>query len=146
MRSRFVAKRVLAPTALVSLLILAVGVVAARYVQQLQGGNADLIARDVASMLAAEDLNVCMREFRHQLNLVVRGGDRQHLLQIPPLRVEAESPIAKAEHLSQTTRERELIDVVAGGIGKFFAEYDRINAPDFSGDFRGSTVRLVEEQ
>jgi signal transduction histidine kinase len=146
MKSRLITRSVLAPAVFLSMLVLAVGVVAARYVQELQRSNADVMAREVSSMLAAEDLNVCMREFRHQLNLFLRDGDGRHLQAIPGLRTEAQSLLAKAERLSRADHERELIEVVKRGANAFFKEYDRISDPAFPGDFRAATVKLLEEQ
>ncbi len=133
MKSRLVTRSVLAPAVFLSMLVLAVGVVAARYVQQLQRSNADVMAREVASMLAAEDLNVCMREFRHQLNLFLRDGQQRHLQAVPALRADAQSLLAKAERLSRANHERELIDVVNRGAHAFFNEYDRILRSGFFG-------------
>lgn len=146
MKSRFVTRRILAPSAFVSLLVLALGVVAARYVQELQRSNADVMAREVASMLASEDLNVSMREFRHQLNLFLRDGDSRHLEAIPELRVQAHQLLAKIERLSRADHERDLIEVVKRGCQAFFAEYDRISNPALADDFYPATVKLLEEQ
>ena len=48
----------------VSLLLLAIGILSAWYVHRLQKRNSDLMALDVASMLAAEDLEIKMRDVR----------------------------------------------------------------------------------
>lgn len=146
MKSWFVTHRILAPAALVSLLVLALGVVAARYVQELQRSNADVMAREVASMLASDDLNLAMREFRHRLNLFLRDGDERYRQELPRLRAEAQALLARAEQLSREDHERELIEVVKRGCQTFFAEYDRISDPALAADFYPAAVHLLEER
>ncbi len=94
--------------------------------------------------LAAEDLTICMREYRHQLNLFLRDGDRRHMEAIPALRIDAEALLEKTKRLSRDDSERQLIERVDQGCHRFFDEFTRITAPDFQGDFRAASEHLVE--
>jgi two-component system sensor histidine kinase HydH len=144
MKSKF-ALRAMLPTALFSILMLAVGIVAARYVQELQRSNTDIVARQVAAMTAAQDLMASLREMRHQLNLYLRNADEEHLKLLPQLRVEADSLLATADRLSRTLEERTLIEPVARGTQAFFNESDRLLAPSFTGDRHRELIHLVED-
>ena len=129
MNARFVL-RVTAPMIGVSLLLLAVGVVSAWYVHSMQKENSGLLARDMASMLAAEDLEIRMREVRSKLNFFLRTGDRAYLTKIPALRRTTERLLTTAKQSAETNREKQLLAELDRGRLRFFAEVERaIRAP-----------------
>lgn len=127
MNAKFVI-RMTAPMVGVSLLLLAIGVVAAWYVHRLQKQNSDLLAHDVANMLTAEDLEIKMREVRSNLNRYLRFGDVEYLNEIPELRESTDRLIASAKASARTERELEFIAEVEQVCHKFFAEVDRARA------------------
>ena len=117
--------RMTAPLVGISLLLLAVGVVSAWYVHRLQKQNSELLARDVASMLAAEDLEIKMREVRSCVSCFLREGRLDYLHQIPPLRVATKQLVGTAKESATTAHEIELLSQIERGRSRFFAELDQ---------------------
>jgi CHASE3 domain sensor protein len=64
-----------APVVTVSCLLLLLGVVTAWYVHRLQQNAAETIALNVASIRAAEELEIGLREIRTNLNQFLIHGD-----------------------------------------------------------------------
>ncbi len=119
MNARFIL-RMTAPMVGVSLLLLAIGIVAAWYVHRLQKYNSDLMAMDVASMLAAEDLEIKMRDVRDQLRGFLRTGDPSYLAEIPALREKTEHDLREARNSARTGEERQKIADLERGCEHFF--------------------------
>jgi signal transduction histidine kinase len=109
-----------APMVGVSLLLLAIGILSAWYVHRLQKSNSDLMARDVASMLAAEDLEIKMRDVRDQLRGFLRTGDPSYLEGIPALRERTERDLREARGTARTPREEQKITELELGCEHFF--------------------------
>lgn len=124
MNAKFVL-RMTAPMIAISLLLLAVGVLSAWYVHSLQKENSDLLALDVASMLAAEDLEIKMREVRSHLNRYLRASDSHYLDDLPELQQTTERLLASARKSSNTNRELKFIDEIEQGCHRFFAHVER---------------------
>lgn len=116
--------RMTAPLVGISLLLLAVGIVAAWYVHRLQKQNSELLARDVASMLAAEDLEIKMREVRSCVSCFLREGRIDYLHQIPPLKEATKQLVGTAKESATTPHEIELLERLERGRVRFFAELD----------------------
>ncbi|HVX11110.1 MAG TPA: ATP-binding protein [Pirellulales bacterium] len=141
MNAKFVL-RMTAPMIAVSLLLLAVGVVAAWYVHNLQKDNSDLLALDVASMLAAEDIEIKMREVRSHLNGYLRSGEMTQLGGLPSLREDTERLLASAKRSARSTREVAFIAEIEEGCHHFFGDVERARRADSPND---AIVRLLSE-
>ena len=81
------------------------------------------------AMLAIEGLHMEMRELRYLVNLFLRTGDPQRLVDTIALREKSDKLLAQAKDLARTDRERALITVVDVGYVKFFSELQRLSAP-----------------
>jgi signal transduction histidine kinase len=125
--------RITAPIMAISLLPLGVGLVTAWNERQSQHQVSDALATNVASMRAAEELAIGLRDVRTQLERFVVSGDRNHLDAVPGIRHQADYWLAEAERTAVTPREQELIARVKDGYGRFFAEFDRVTQPDAGG-------------
>src|SRR5262245_35183726 len=101
--------RMTAPITAISVLLLAIGVVAAWYVHRLQKQTSYVLALNVASVRAAEELEIGVREVRTQLNLFLLTGDPSHLEAVPVLRRQTDHWLAEASRLGATAQEQELI-------------------------------------
>ena len=75
--------RVAAPSIVISLLLLVVGSLGGWYVLRLQKRTAALVALDMATMRAAEQLVLSITEVRSELAEFLATGDRAHLEAIP---------------------------------------------------------------
>ncbi|HEX7446620.1 MAG TPA: ATP-binding protein [Pirellulales bacterium] len=124
MNAKFVL-RVTAPMIGVSLLLLTVGAVSAWYVHSMQQESSVSLARDMASMLAAEDLVITMRDARSKLNFFLRTGDRTYLAQIPVLRQSTDRLLSTAKESAAEDREKQLLKELDRGRLKFFDEVER---------------------
>ena len=104
--------RIAAPTIVISGLLVALGIVAAWSVQSQHLRSSELIANEVHGILAAQDLYIDIREFRHQLQQFNRSRDSKHLEEIRALIPKAFSDMDRAEGLAHTPEEKEKIQAV----------------------------------
>ncbi|MBY0524679.1 MAG: histidine kinase [Gemmataceae bacterium] len=125
MRRRLIV-RLTTPILISSCLLLAVGALTVWYVQHMQRSNSDVLAVNIISMRAAEELEIGIREVRSQLDLFLLTGDAKHLARIPDLRRESDRWLGEAERTGTTRREKQLMARVKQGYAHFFAEFDRI--------------------
>lgn len=120
--------RLMAPVAALSVLLLVVAFGSAWYVHSLQRSASDLIASNVASMQAAQELEICVREVRSQFTRYLITQDESHLKLIPGLKERTNQALADAERLALTPDEQRLMTRTRRGYEKFFAEYERVLA------------------
>ncbi|MGH7137780.1 MAG: sensor histidine kinase, partial [Pirellulales bacterium] len=121
MNAKFVL-RMTAPMIAISFLLLAVGIGSAWYVHRMQKENSDLLALDVSSMLAGEDIVIKMREVRSRLNLYLREGNLEALESLPTLKQETDELLAGAKSSARSETEFAYITEIADGCQHFFDE------------------------
>ena len=112
--------RVIAPTVLVSLLMLLVGGVAAWYLHRLQQDSSALICSSVKRLRAAEELQIVGQEERNLANRYLVSGDRELLKRAEARRADVDHWIGEAARLAGTAREKELIEQLRQGFEHFF--------------------------
>jgi signal transduction histidine kinase len=134
-----------APMVGLSLLLLALGVVAAWYVDHLQRQHSDLLARDVSSLLVAEDLEIQMREVRNRLNRFLRRHDKKYLDEIPALRLKAQELLDRATRLARNPDEKAQAKEVEQGCRHFFSEVSQLTDHMARGDNLDAMALLVDE-
>ncbi|HVC96802.1 MAG TPA: ATP-binding protein [Pirellulales bacterium] len=144
MSTRFIL-RMAAPMVGLSLLLLAVGVVAAWYVHSQQKENSDLLAGDVSSMLTAEDLEIQMREVRNRLNRYLRLHDRKYLDEIPALRAQTLDLLEQAKGLARNPKELELVAEVDRGCQHFFSHVDQLMERLQRGDAPSAVGTMIDD-
>lgn len=127
MSQRLVAQ-LAAPVAVLSGLLLVIALGAAWYVHSLQRSASDLIASNVSSMQAAQELEISVREVRSQFTRYLITQDEGHLKLIPGLKERTEAALGDAERLAQTPEEQRLMWRTRQGFERFFAEYERVLA------------------
>jgi signal transduction histidine kinase len=123
--SRRLIVRMTAPTVAISLLLLAVGVLAAWQVHRLQRNISQALLVNVSSMRAAEELEIAVREARTQLDYFLITGDRRYLDAVSPMRREINRWQAETERWAQTSEEMELTGRARDGCQRFFTELER---------------------
>ncbi|HKB39177.1 MAG TPA: histidine kinase dimerization/phospho-acceptor domain-containing protein, partial [Gemmataceae bacterium] len=131
--------RVTGPIVVISLFLLALGVVAAWYVHRLQKNVSRVVVEDVASVRAAEELEIGIREVQAQLSHFLLTGNRTHLEAVPEMRRETGEWLDRAERLAETRSECALIARVRRGYDHLFQEFDRVAAD------RGAVAREVRQ-
>jgi len=102
----------------ISLLLLAVGVGAAWYVNQLQRNLSELLAQHIAGVRASEKLEIALREMRAVLTHFLITHDPRHLQALPALRQETTARLREADRLANTAREQELVRRIEMGYEK----------------------------
>jgi CHASE3 domain sensor protein len=107
---------------------LAVGlaIVAAWYIQDMQERASGPIARSVASMIAAQELEISTREVSAQCNLYLITRDEKYLEKVTPLKRRITAALANAEAGSITPASYELIRIVRKGCYDFYSECDKL--------------------
>ncbi|WP_439623858.1 sensor histidine kinase [Gemmata sp.] len=120
--------RVAAPIAALSALLLVLSVVAAWYVWDMQERASGPIASSVASVTAAQELEISIREVSHQFNRYLIMLDRKHLEPVPRLKARTAAALANAEASSTSPAEEALMRRTRQGYERFFAEYERLLA------------------
>lgn len=123
MNAKFVL-RMTAPMIAISFLLLAVGVGSAWYVHRMQKENSDLLALDVSSMLAGEDIVIKMREVRSRLNRYLRDGNLDALESLPTLKQETDDLLAAAKASARSQTEFAFITEIEDGCHHFFDDID----------------------
>ena len=118
--------RIAAPIIILSLVPLAVGVGFAWKIHREQKNLSDVIAVNVTSMRASEELAINIRDVRTSIERYLQTGDKKHLDAIPALRRETDYWLYEAVRTSETEREIELTERIKKNYTFFFAEYDRI--------------------
>jgi two-component system sensor histidine kinase HydH len=109
-----------------AIVLLAFGVTAAWHVVRLQDAAADILALNVSSIRAAEELEIAIRETRYRLNQYLLTGEVQHLDQAVALCETTQHWIAEAKRLASTPEERPLINQVEVGFARFRNESQQL--------------------
>lgn len=119
--------KIAGPMGALSLLLLAVGVLAARNVEHQQQISTDLIRQEVNGMLVVEELFIVMRDIRYELNLYLRTHDSRHLENVRSLLEKANGPISIAHDAARTGEESQRIRIVESGFQDFVREFERLS-------------------
>jgi two-component system sensor histidine kinase HydH len=125
MRMRFFA-RMTWPILTLSILTLAGGILAAWLVYRSQRDASVALAQNAASMRAAEELVIALRDVRHELHLFLITKERWHLGEIPLLRRKTDKWLQEAEQTAMTEGGQELIGRVRNGYDRFFTDFDAL--------------------
>jgi signal transduction histidine kinase len=118
--------RLTAPIAGTSVLLLLLAVVAAWYVRDMQERASGPIARSVASVTAAQELEISIREVSTQCNRYLITLDHKYLDKVPALKKHTAEALANAEAASLVPSEHALMKRTRDGYDHFSAEYDRL--------------------
>lgn len=111
------------PLILISVLLFALGVVAAWNAQRQQVVTSEVIAQEVASMVIEQDLYINMREVRYRIGQYLRTGDHAPLAPIAGLCDETIRLLSEAEHSARTAEEEAAVERIAAGFHRFLSQY-----------------------
>jgi signal transduction histidine kinase len=134
-----------APLVAVSVLLLLVGLVTAWYVQRLQHDATNVVALNVSSIRAAEELAIGLREIRNQINQFLLSGDRRHLDAVPALRLETDRWLKEARRLATTHREQQSMTAVEHGYAQFLVQFQRFHNAEPDPESQEELRRLVDQ-
>jgi two-component system sensor histidine kinase HydH len=114
------------PILTLSILTLGGGILAAWLVYHSQRDAFEILARNTASMRAAEELVIALRDVRHELHLFLITKHRGHLDAVPQLRPKTDHWLKEAERTAVTEKGQELISRVRKGYDRFFADFQAL--------------------
>ena len=120
-----VVARLTAPIAAVSVLLVGLAIIAAWYVRDMQERASGPIAASVASVTAAQELEISIREVSSQLNRYLISGDQKYLEPVAHLKQRTAEALANAEAAAVTPDEQSLMRRTRQGYDHFFAQYDQ---------------------
>jgi len=148
-RSR-TADRVTTLIVIVSLLLLAVAIYGAWRVKRLQDRSEEILLQNVDSIRTAVELELHIQELRHQLDLYLwhHNLDEIELPKFTDLkafkseRADIDVWLHRAEDAAHTRKEANLILRIHDGLGKFYAQLERLAAAQAT---EGLKVTLAEE-
>jgi signal transduction histidine kinase len=118
--------RLTGPIMALSLVPLAAGAVAAWQVQRSQKNASDTLARNVASMRAAEELVLAIRDVQAKLFRFLLTENREYLEEVPPLRQTIDRWLAVTERTAVTDKERQFLGRVKKGFESFFPKFEHL--------------------
>lgn len=128
------------PLATVSLLLLGLGMFGAWHVHKLQRRASAILAVNVASIRAGEELEIVVRETRYHLNQFLLTQDSSFLQKVPELQEQARRWLAEAKRFATTDQEQQLIAQIDAGYEEFEREFDTLEPPP-PGDAAAETVK-----
>jgi signal transduction histidine kinase len=114
--------RLAAPITLLSMIPLAGGIFAAWQVHRSQKEASAAVARNLASMRAAEEMVIAFQDVRAKLHQFLLTRDRRHLEEVPA-RQRTDRWLDAMERTSVTAKEQELAGRVRQGYEGFFTEF-----------------------
>jgi two-component system sensor histidine kinase HydH len=134
--------RVAAPSIVISLLLLALGGLGAWYILGLQKSTAALVALDLRTMRAVQQLVLSMTEVRSELAEFLATGDRAHLEAVPAKCSQTEHWLRETEDLVDDDDEIALASQVREGFQRFLAESRGLSKASLDSQTRRTVQRL----
>jgi len=125
MQNQIVA-RLTAPIIAVSGLSIVVALGVAWYARDSQRSVSMMLDTHIASVRAAQELEISLREIHVQFDRYLITGDRRYLDSVPRLRQRAADTLQEADTFATTEQEQVLMRRVRKGYDHFFAEYERL--------------------
>lgn len=133
------------PVFCLSLLLLILGAGAAWYVNHLYQGLSRILDLNVASVRAAEELEIGLREIRTSLNEYTYGYADVETLDFPRLFEGTDRWVAEVERLATTAHEQEIIEKLHHGYDHFLQQMNHL-LNDENDDDRQQQLRLMIDE
>jgi signal transduction histidine kinase len=124
--------RVTAPAVAIGLLLLATCLVSIHYINRLQSNLADILAKNVSSLQAAQDLEIRVRQMRFHTMLYLQKPQQARLRRIKDDQKNFEEALTRAREAS-TTEELKLVAAIEKGYRDYQDELDRLREAAASG-------------
>ena len=138
--------QIAAPIICISLLLLIVGVSGAWYVQRLQRQTSKVLNQNVASIRAAEELNLYLLQVRFELNQFLIEGKYHRIGHAKEIKPKINEWLSKASELANSSEEQESLAAIREGLMRLFAKLNQLSQSSDSPDLRKEVEFLVEEE
>lgn len=142
---RFLMPNLVWPVAITSAILLFVGIGGAWYVLQLQHAASDILAWNVTSIRAAEELELSVREMRSQLNRFLLSGDVRQLHELPKLQPVCEHWLDESTRLTRSPEEKQMMATAQKGYARFRTEFQKLLNQPAAEITQDQVARLSEE-
>jgi signal transduction histidine kinase len=136
--------RLTAPLLTLSVLLLGTAIGTSWYVQEMHADTTEMLESNLASVRAAEELEIGMREVRTQLDRYLLSGDPHDLESLPKLRRETDHWLAEADRVAFTETEQRLVAETRQGYTHFFDELERVTGSEHRAIDRHETRQLMD--
>ncbi len=139
--------RLTAPIGVVSGLLLILTIVAAWYVRDMQARASGPIATSVASVIAAQELEISVRELNSVFNQYLISLDRDDLKPLDRLKGQTYEALWHAKAVATTPQELALMQRVEKGLADLFDDYEKArNNPNPPKGFYHEIKKLTQER
>ncbi|MEZ6058517.1 MAG: ATP-binding protein [Planctomycetaceae bacterium] len=120
------------------------------YVHSLQQDASNLLSRALASMRAAEEIEIRTREMRTRLNQFLLTGDPRYFSEVPELHEQLLDWLTRAEQLVVDDAEREMTSKTRAGLSDFWDGYQHLIRRADSGapteELKAEVGRLIDDK
>jgi signal transduction histidine kinase len=137
--------RLILPLALLGGLLLLIAGGSAWYVRDMQQRVAGPIGTSVASVRAAQELEISAREVRTHISRYLITGERKYLATVPQLQQRTAEALARAEQAAGTPEEDTLMRQVRRGYENFFTQYEKIQKNPPARGMYLSIMELIDD-
>ncbi len=137
--------RMAAPSIVISLVLLALGVVGGWYVRRLQKSTAALVALDISTIRAAEQLVFAVNSVKSELRDFLETGERGHLNVVRQKCTQADQALTETERLVDDPNEKALTRRIRSGYAAFQQQFDILMADKDETEARAAVGKLVTE-
>jgi two-component system sensor histidine kinase HydH len=135
--------RMAAPSIVISLVLLAVGIVGGWYVRYLQQSTAAHVATDISTIRAAEQLVLSVNEIESELRDYLETNDRSHFDTVPQKCLRTEQSLAEAEGLADDLNEKDLTRKARSGYAAFREQFEELATIKGEKETRAAVRNLV---
>ncbi|MHB8973709.1 MAG: sensor histidine kinase [Pirellulaceae bacterium] len=122
--------RMIAPSAVMSVVLLALGGVAALYLNGLQKSSTQLLIESIAKIEAAEELEIISHELRYELRRYVTSPDESGRVRIHHLQEGVDRWLTVANQGVDTDREQALLDQIKHNYEQLFEDFEHFERRD----------------
>jgi signal transduction histidine kinase len=142
--NRKILLQVAGPTVGVGLLLLAVCLVSAWQINRLQANMARLLTRNVASLAAAQELEIHLRRLRFHSFIYLLEPTPERQQPIENDQRDFEATLERARVAVATDEERDLLQKIEAGYRRYRDEMDRLRTASGPGEPRPDVGRLAD--
>ena len=137
--------KIVLQSSVISVLLLILGASGAWYVLRLQRQNSDILDINVASIRAAEEMEIIIREMRHEFEQFRLSQDRSRLEQALQKKQDLDSWVVQARALSRSESEKVLAAEIRSGLDGFFRQLGREIDASGNAPSMDNIQRLVDD-
>jgi signal transduction histidine kinase len=142
--NRTIFLQVAAPTLIIGLILFAACLVSAWTINRLQSNLATLLSKDVASLQAAQQLEINVRQLRLHAFVYLIAPTPERLQKVHEDQVRFEDCLKNAQSAPETTEQQQYLRTIAGGYALYREEFDALRGQQERGEALPDLEKLIE--